>query len=81
MQKTEHEEDLASRALFFRREIENFGRRKAGELILLVHGDEKFLPQFLEWWDRETGDWMDAWAADREFTIQNENREDSEEQE
>jgi len=76
--RADHEEDLASRAVFFRREIENFGRRKAAEILAVVHGDEAYLPDFLAWWEGATEDWMDAWAADREFTVQNEVRDDEE---
>ena len=26
------------------------------------------LEALLEWWDKETAEWMDAWDSDREFT-------------
>lgn len=68
MQRAEHEENLAARALFFKSEIESFGYRKAGEIIALVHGDDSRLQELLAWWADATADWMDAWAADHEFT-------------
>ena len=68
MPRTEHEEALSARALFFKSEIENFGYRKAGEIIALVSGDESRLEALLEWWGKETAEWMDAWDSDREFT-------------
>ena len=68
MPRTEHEEALSARALFFKSEIESFGYRKAGEIIALVDGDDSKLEALLEWWNRETADWMDAWDSDREFT-------------
>ena len=68
MPRSEHEEALSARALFFKSEIENFGYRKAGEIIALVSGDESRLEALLEWWDKETAEWMDAWDSDREFT-------------
>ncbi len=68
MPRTEHEEALSARALFFKSEIESFGYRKPGEIIALVDGDDSKLEALLEWWNRETADWMDAWDSDREFT-------------
>lgn len=68
MPRSEHEEALSARALFFKSEIENFGYRKAGEIIALVSGDESRLEALMEWWDKETAEWMDAWDSDREFT-------------
>lgn len=68
MPRTEHEEALSARALFFKSEIESFGYRKAGEIIALVDGDDSKLEALLEWWNLETADWMDAWDSDREFT-------------
>lgn len=68
MHRAEHEENLAARALFFKSEIESFGYRKAGEIIALVHGDDARLQELLTWWAEATADWMDAWAADHEFT-------------
>lgn len=79
--RAEHEEDLASRAAFFRREIESFGRRKTGEMLTVLHGDESCVAAFLAWWDAETSDWMDAWSADREFTILSDQQEDEAEEE
>lgn len=67
MPRAQHEDELSARALFFKSEIESFGFRKAGEIIALVHGDESKLPELMRWWDDNTADWMDAWAADRDF--------------
>lgn len=68
IEREKHEEDLAARAAFFRAEIESFGMRKAGEIIDLLNGDEGKTAAFLRWWTDATADWMDAWAADRQFT-------------
>ena len=63
----EVEEALAARALFFRNEIENFGLRKAGEIIDLVRGDPAMQEAFMDWWRDETADWMDAWSGEMSF--------------
>lgn len=65
--RNEVEEALAARALFFRNEIENFGLRKAGEIIDLVRGDPAMLEAFMDWWRDETADWMDAWSGEMSF--------------
>ena len=70
--RSEVEEALAARALFFRNEIENFGLRKAGEIIDLVRGDPAMLEAFMDWWRDETADWMDAWSGEREFVVNEE---------
>ena len=67
MPRSEFEENMAARALFFRNEIENFGLRKAGEIIELVRGDPALQDAFLSWWREETEDWMDAWSGDMQF--------------
>ena len=72
MPRSEHEQDLASRALFFKSELENFGLLLGPELILLLGGDESKLPEFLEWWENKTAELMDAWSQDREFTTPDE---------
>lgn len=69
MPRVEHEQDMAARALFFKAEIESFIYRRAGEIIALVAGDETRQPRLVEWWAEATADWMDAWSADREFSI------------
>jgi len=68
MRISEHEAQLAARAMFFRNELEAFGLRAIPALIQLVGGDEAKLPEALEWWAETAADLMDAWAQDREFT-------------
>lgn len=65
--RSEVEEALAARALFFRNEIKNFGLRKAGEIIDLVRGDPAMQEAFMDWWRDETADWMDAWSGEMSF--------------
>ncbi len=67
MPRAEHEAGLAARAVFFRSEIESFIFRKGGELIEVTGGKEENFQELIAWWRRETADWMDAWAQDREF--------------
>ncbi|MBU1229537.1 MAG: hypothetical protein KKA55_01770 [Proteobacteria bacterium] len=68
MRISEHEAQLAARAMFFRSELEGFGLRAIPALIQLAGGDEAKLPEALEWWADTAADLMDAWAQDREFT-------------
>lgn len=65
--RAEVERGLAARAQFFRAQVDNFGALVGARLIEVVGGDEANLPAFLELWEELTADWMDAWAADREF--------------
>lgn len=67
--RAQYEEEMSARALFFRSEIENFGHRKAGEIIALVNGNESRLQELVSWWRRETEDWMDAWDTSRDFGV------------
>lgn len=76
MPRAQYEEDLAARAMFFKSEVDSFGFRKAGEIIALVNGDESKLPDLLKWWAKQTADWMDAWASDRQFAGSNEESEE-----
>jgi hypothetical protein len=67
MPRQEHERDLAARALFFKREVENFIHLHGAAMLHLVGGDESRLPDLREYWERATADWMHGWAAEREF--------------
>ena len=64
-----HEEELAARALFFKREIVSFVQRKGAELIEVVHGQEGDLDALVAWWEDATADWMDAWSRDGTFAV------------
>lgn len=72
MLKSEHEAQLAARALFFKNEIEGFIRLRAAAIIQLVGGREEAEAQLIEWFDDATADWMDAWSQDREFMVDDE---------
>ncbi|MCL1915685.1 MAG: hypothetical protein FWG17_03110 [Desulfovibrionaceae bacterium] len=76
MARADHESDLAARALFFRREVENFIRLHGPGTIHLVGGDEKRLPDLVAFWEEATADWMNAWAMDREFFTPEENEDE-----
>ena len=75
MPRADHERDLAARALFFRREVENFIHLHGPGIIHLVGGEEDRLPALLEYWERSTADWMNAWAQEREFLVPDEDSE------
>ena len=67
MPRAEHERDLAARALFFKREVENFIHLHGPGIVHLVGGAEERLPDLVEYWENSTADWMNAWAGEREF--------------
>jgi len=69
MPRMEHERSLAARALFFKREVENFIHLHGPAIIHLVGGDEGLLPDLREYWENKTADWMNAWAEEREFLV------------
>lgn len=69
MPREDHERDLASRATFFKSEIEAFIIRTAPDAIALVEGDESRVQDLVHFWQERTADWMDAWSQDREFVV------------
>lgn len=69
MPKADHERDLSARALFFKNEVRNFVHLYGPELIIFVGGNESKLRDLVRWWDEKTGIWMDAWAQEREFLV------------
>lgn len=69
MPRAEHERDLAARALFFKREIQNFIHLHGAAIIHHVGGSEQKLKDLVAYWVEATANWMDAWAAEREFVL------------
>jgi len=76
MPKAEYERDLAARALFFRKEVENFIHLYGPGIIHLVSGDEDRLSDLVAHWETATADWMNAWAQEREFVVGDEPEQD-----
>ena len=70
MPKADHERDLSARALFFKNEVRNFVHLYGPEIIIFLGGDESKLRDFVRWWEEKTGIWMDAWAQEREFLVE-----------
>jgi hypothetical protein len=69
MPRADHERDLAARALFFRREVENFIHLHGAAIIHLTGGDEDRLAALEAFWEEKTADWMHSWSEDREFLV------------
>ncbi|MDR2051122.1 MAG: hypothetical protein LBQ63_05050 [Deltaproteobacteria bacterium] len=69
MPRADHERDLAARALFFKKEVENFIHLHGPGIIHLVGGEENRLPELVAHWEKVTADWMNAWAGEREFVV------------
>lgn len=69
MPRSDHERNLAARALFFRREVENYIHLYGPGIIHLVGGDEDKLPLLLQHWEETTAVWMDAWSQERSFAV------------
>ena len=78
MPKAEYERNLAARALFFKKEVENFIHLHGPGMIHLVGGEEARLSDLTEFWERTTADWMNAWAEEREFIVNDAEGEDAE---
>lgn len=69
MPRDDHERDLAARAVFFRREVENFIHLHGAAMIHASGGNEARLPEIVAWWEEHTAIWMDAWSRERVFVI------------
>lgn len=69
VERSQLERDLAARAQFFRRQLENWGPLVGGRIIDAVGGDETKLPDLLLLWEEAVAEWLDAWSADREFVV------------
>ena len=69
MPRDQYEKMLAARAIFFRREIENYIQLYGAAIIHLVGGREEALPELLQYWSETTADWMHAWSHEREFVV------------
>ena len=76
MPRSEHERDLAARALFFKKEVENFIHLYGPGIIHLVGGDESRLADLIAHWEATTADWMNAWAQEREFVVNDDPEQD-----
>jgi hypothetical protein len=72
MPRAEHERDLAARALFFKKEVENFIHLYGPGIIHLVGGDENRMPDLAAFWEEKTADWMHAWSEEQEFVVDDE---------
>lgn len=69
VERAQLERDLAARAQFFRRQLENWGPLVGGRVIEAVGGDEARLPEFLLFWEEAVADWLDAFSADKQFIV------------
>jgi hypothetical protein len=69
MPRAEHERELGARARFFKAEVRNFIKLHGAAMIHLVGGQEEKLPDLFRFWDEATANWMDAWAQDRQFVV------------
>lgn len=81
MPRADYERDLAARALFFKREIQNFIHLHGAAIIHLVKGAEGMLPALINFWADATAVWMNAWSIEREFVVDAPEAEQSEEAE
>ena len=77
MPRMEFERNLAARALFFKREVENFIHLHGAGIIHLVSGDESRLSALRKFWEQSTADWMHAWSEEREFCVPDADEDDT----
>lgn len=69
IEKAKHEEDLAARMAFFKRELETFMLRRSGRVVELAQKAEPVLA-ILSWWNEEVAAWLDTWSQGRSFTVE-----------
>lgn len=72
MPRAEHSRDLAARAQFFKREVQNFIYLQGAAIIHLVGGEEGKLKELINFWMEATADWMHTWSEERSFLVENE---------
>lgn len=77
--RSRHEQELGARALFFKREIENFIHLYGPGIIHIVGGDEEKLPILTAHWDEITADWMNIWSNERQFVASSDIEEEEDE--
>ena len=63
------ERELAKRLAIFKSDIENSIRAGAEKVIAIVSGDPAKAPALIEYQLDEAADWLDRYAADREFKV------------
>jgi Asp-tRNA(Asn)/Glu-tRNA(Gln) amidotransferase A subunit family amidase len=69
VERESYERNLAQRAAVFKRDIENFIRNYAGEMIALVAGDATRAPDVIEFWLDESERWLARYAEEAEFEL------------
>ncbi|MGD9643971.1 MAG: hypothetical protein AB7V08_14730 [Elusimicrobiales bacterium] len=69
VERAQLERDLAARAQFFRRQLENWGPLVGGRVIEAVGGDEARLPDFLVFWEEAVADFLNAFSEDVQFVV------------
>ncbi len=67
--RCDHEAELAARAAFFVREVENSCYRLAGKVAGLVGGDDGVERDVRKLLLAETTTWLDAYSADQVFVV------------
>lgn len=69
MPRSDHERELAARALFFKKEVENFIFLYGPEMLHMLGVSEIRQKELTAFWLDKTADWMDIWSQDRSFTV------------
>ncbi|MGE4536663.1 MAG: hypothetical protein AB7D37_06265 [Desulfovibrio sp.] len=68
--RAEHELALASRAQFFRNQVNVFCHKAAPRIVACCGGDESKAPLLVEFLLDETSRWLDAFAAECPFIVE-----------
>jgi hypothetical protein len=69
IERAKHEEDLAARMAFFKRELETFMLRRSGKVIELAQETDP-TAAILTWWKDEVTNWLDTWSGERSYLVE-----------
>ena len=61
--------ELTKRAMLFKNDLQNFARAQAPEICHIVNGDQKLIPELMEYLLDKFADFLNRYAEDREFLV------------
>jgi hypothetical protein len=69
IERDKHEEELAARMAFFKRELETFMLRRSSDVVDIAKGPEP-VEALLAWWKEAIAAWLDIWSSSRVFLVE-----------
>jgi hypothetical protein len=70
VERTALESELATRAIIFKSDIENFFRGQAEAIIQMVSGDPQKAPDLIDFCLSQAEDWLDRYSGDHVFKVE-----------